>query len=165
MEKQARKASKKQTVHLSQRSNPHAQTNQKNCKPGLANKKSSFAPLTNIQRAQFQAVESLKDTRDLCSYTFNMFSFQCSQVRGCYPTLPSASLPPMKQGQTCVAATSTTIWPRFIKQLQIYLNVRTSSDGGHKNISHIWVFGCLCTHTNEAEPTHTDIHRHYILYA
>lgn len=32
-------------------------------------------------------------------------------------------------GSNSVAATSATIWTRFIKPLQIYLNMRTSSDG------------------------------------
>lgn len=87
--------------------------------------------------------------------------FHCSQVRGSYPAFSSASLPPLKQGQTCVAATSTTIWPRFIKQLQIYLNMRTSSGGGHKNVSH-FLGGCsvLCAHTNGAEHAHTRTHAH-----
>lgn len=33
--------------------------------------------------------------------------------------------------------------------------MRTSSDGGHKNISNFWVFSSLCTDTNETLNTQT----------
>lgn len=59
----------------------------------------------------------------------------------------------MKQGQTCVAAALATIWPRFIKPLQMHVNMRTSSDGRRRNISH-FLGVKFCVHSLQTENAH-----------
>lgn len=132
-EKKTRKASKKQMFCWSHQSNP--------C---------THEYIEHIEKmlAHFRKRSSNKNHTWGYSYTLDYPFSHCSSVRGYYPSLSSGSLPSVKRGQTCVAATSATIWSCFIKPLQIYLKMCTSSDEGHK-IARI--FGCsvLHTYTNE----------------
>lgn len=133
---------------------PQTQSTSRQCNPDLT------IPFPTSNDPSFKQMSFKNQIHEELLFIYIALSFfHCSQVRGYYPAFSSASLPPLKQGQTCVAATSTTIWPRFIKQLQIYLNMRTSSGGGHKNVSH-FLGGCsvLCAHTNGAEHAYACAH-------
>lgn len=162
------KAKKRQFIWARKAIPTHKQTNKKT---GLANKKGSLTPLLFWQTSSDRSFKQIRASE--IKYISHIFLIYIalvlfSTVAKSERTTPRSLLPRCLQWNRVKLVWRQLQLPFDHASLSHFKYTLTCAHplmgrGGHKNISHFWVFTSLCAHTQMRRSLHTQTL--YILYA